>query len=187
MAMSDHFVTVASYHILHQAQLAKNFLEAEGIAVFLTGENTADIWAGVAEEVHLQVNEHDAQRAVRLLAEVEAQAGVDDNWEDQAEGCAWTCELCGGPVNNRFTVCPACQTPSPHIKAGPPNTFVGGRGEARTGEEVKVSDQITTRARAPASGITDKAGPEEPEAGRGSGCALLLALLAAPALWLWLR
>ncbi len=160
--MSDHYVTVASYRFPHEAQLALNVLEEEGIRAFLDGELTANVLSGIGEELRLQVHEHDAQRATRLLAEIDAQAGVDDDWEDQAESCAWTCELCGAPINNRYSACPACKTPSPHVQKGAPSSYGDRWADRRREERVQARDQITSGERpSSAAGITDRSGPEE--------------------------
>src|SRR5947209_18448617 len=108
--MSDRFVTVASYTFPPEAQMARNLLEAEGIPAVLANEMTGDAFAGMGDPIHLQVKAADARRAVSALAAASAEAALDEDWEAQAEGGAgvWPCPLCGGPVSNRLTVCPAC-------------------------------------------------------------------------------
>lgn len=121
--MADKFVTVATYNLPYEAELAKNLLENEGIQSFLTGGLTADTLfgnAGLADQVRLQVREDDARRAAGLLA-VHA-ASVDADWEDRAEHDpdVWVCSLCGAPVSNQLTTCHGCQTPRASIRADRP-------------------------------------------------------------------
>ena len=63
--MTEKFVTVATFDKTFEAQLAKNLLEAEGIASTLSGEFTADMLplgqAGGIDQIVLQVQENDAQ------------------------------------------------------------------------------------------------------------------------------
>src|SRR5437763_1072174 len=122
--MANRFVTVASYAFTPEAQMAKNLLESEGIPVFLAGEMTAETLMGLGDEVHLQVREQDARRAVSLLASVDA-GTLDEDWETKAERDAgvWTCPLCGTPVKKGFKVCPDCQTPNEHITTDRRDTF----------------------------------------------------------------
>jgi hypothetical protein len=49
------------------AELAKNILEAEGIACALPGEGHAEMLPGI-DVVHLMVREEDAERAAEILA-----------------------------------------------------------------------------------------------------------------------
>jgi hypothetical protein len=121
--VADQFVTVATYSLPYEAELAKNLLETEGIESFLTGGLTADTLfgnAGLADQVRLQVREDDAQRAAGLLA-VHA-ASVDADWEERAEHDpdVWVCSLCGAPVSNQLTTCHGCQTPRASIRADRP-------------------------------------------------------------------
>src|SRR4051794_31664637 len=99
--MSDRLVTVASYTFAPEAQMARNLLEAEGVPAFLAGEMTAEVLVGVGDEVHLQVREQDARRAVSILASVSGEAELDEDWEAQAVSGAdiWPCPLCDTPVS----------------------------------------------------------------------------------------
>lgn len=135
--MAEQFVTVATFHRTSEAQLAKNLLEEEGIASILSGDLTADMLpfgqAGGGDQIILQVNEKDAQRATVLLAEVAA-AKLDDNWEDEAESGAdvWLCTICGEPISNRLSICHACQTPREGIRASAPRDSISSREERIT-------------------------------------------------------
>jgi hypothetical protein len=119
--VADKFVTVATFNLPYEAELAKNLLQNEGIESFLTGGLTADVLfgnAGLADQVRLEVHEADAQRAAGLLA-VHA-AALDDDWEERAEqgSDVWVCSLCGAPVS----VCHGCQTPREGIRADRPSS-----------------------------------------------------------------
>jgi hypothetical protein len=141
--MSEHFVTVATFHRSFEAQLAKNVLEEEGIASTMSGEVTADMLpfgqAGGSDQIVLQVRENDAQRAAGILAAVAA-AKLDDHWEDEAESGTdvWICSICGEPISNRLSICYSCQTPREGIRTSVPRdqaaiqpgllTLPGGEG-----------------------------------------------------------
>src|SRR2546423_10275041 len=98
--MSDRLVTVASFSVPYEADLARGLLETEGITAFLAGDMAASTLAGVGGpigRVDLQVRETDAQRAAGILAVCAAEATLDEDWETQAEEGAdvWVCSLCG--------------------------------------------------------------------------------------------
>ena len=89
MAFNDHF----------EAQMAKNYLESEGIPSTVAGELISYTLFGnpLGDQIILQVHEEDAQRATGLLAAVAA-AKLEDNWEDEAESDdVWICSICGEP------------------------------------------------------------------------------------------
>jgi hypothetical protein len=70
--MSDSLVTVATFASPIEANLAKNYLEAAGIDVFLEGEEAAAMaWhlTNAFGDIKLQVANGDAQEALALLAE----------------------------------------------------------------------------------------------------------------------
>jgi hypothetical protein len=65
----ERFVTVATYVLSWEAQLAKARLESEGIAALVADENAAGIYgASVVGGIKLRVREEDADRATDLLA-----------------------------------------------------------------------------------------------------------------------
>jgi hypothetical protein len=124
--MPERFVTVATYGVPLEAEMAKNLLETEGIASFLEGDLTASAFFGNSTLglIRLQVNDRDAPRAAGILAASAAEATLDEDWESEAEEGAgvWVCSLCGTPVSDRLTVCYACETPRTDICTGDPNT-----------------------------------------------------------------
>jgi Putative prokaryotic signal transducing protein len=123
--MSDTFVTVKTFNKSFEAKLAKNLLENEGIESILGGEMASDVLFGsltVGDQIVLQVREDQVQRAAGVLAAAEAEARLDDDWEEQAESGTgvWTCSICGEPISNRLSVCYSCQTPRESIRAAAP-------------------------------------------------------------------
>jgi hypothetical protein len=143
--MSDRFVTVGTYALAYEAELARNMLGAEGIEAVVGG----DLAGGLLPlgEIQLQVREQDAARAAGILAEQAARATLDEGWEDRAESGAgvWVCSLCGEPVPQDCTVCLSCRTPRDSIRADRPP----GKGHVqpadpgpRTDESIHRRDQI---------------------------------------------
>src|SRR5258706_14063700 len=64
----ERFVTVATYVLPWEAQLAKARLESEGIAALVADENAAGIYgANAIGGIKLRVREEDADRAADLL------------------------------------------------------------------------------------------------------------------------
>jgi hypothetical protein len=119
-AMSDRFVTVNTYSLPYEAELARNMLQAEGIEAVIGGDLTGSLLP--LGEIQLQVREADAARAAGILAEQAAQATLAEDWETRAESGAgvWTCSLCGEPVPQNATICMSCQTPRDAIRVGRP-------------------------------------------------------------------
>ena len=74
-AEESSLVTIARFERLYVANLAKGFLENEGISAFISGERGARRGGGFAE-VHLQVRRPDEERAREILAQMEE---VDDD------------------------------------------------------------------------------------------------------------
>ncbi|MHB1422960.1 MAG: putative signal transducing protein [Gemmataceae bacterium] len=135
--MTEKLVTVATYNKSFEAQLAKNLLEEEGIASTVSGDLTADMLSlgqvGGMDQIVLQVQESDAQRAVGILATVEA-AKLADNWEEEAESGSdvWLCSICGEPISNRLSICYSCQTPRDSIRAAEPRQTTAIQPESET-------------------------------------------------------
>src|SRR5579872_1408299 len=128
--VADKFITVATFSLPYEAELAKSLLENEGIESFLTGGLSVDVLlgaGGMADQVRLQVHDQDAQRAAGILAA--HQAALEDGWEDKAEHDpdVWVCSLCGSPVSNGLSACLACQTPREGIRADLPSPVASPR------------------------------------------------------------
>ncbi len=185
--MSDRFVIVASYHFPLEAQMAKNLLETEGIHAFLAGELTGDTLNGLGQEVHLQVHEQDARRAVSVLASVSAEASLDDDWEARAESGAgvWTCSLCGTPVPLDVAVCPACQTPNANVTTNRLDTWTAAARARRQPDEPKSGQVQAEPPRSPPTGAAE--GREGPAPKSGAGCLVLFCVLTVLPAWLLWR
>jgi hypothetical protein len=97
-------VTVAKYGNLQEASLLKAMLEEQGIPAYLVGaEASGMLWfVGTAlGGVQLQVEVHDQEQALKLLAELEERNSPED-----AE--PWICPQCGSTVDAGFDVCWSC-------------------------------------------------------------------------------
>jgi hypothetical protein len=169
--MSDKFVTVQTFNNSFKAQLAKNLLENEGIESMVSGELAQDMMSGTGlSQIALQVHEDQAQHAAGILAAVEAEAQLDEDWEEQAQSGVWVCTICGEPISNRLSICYSCQTPREGIRAAAPRGSTAiqpNPSTLPTGEEVQKRDEIA-RAPAPApapvpSPIISSQEEEEPE------------------------
>ncbi|HZY86566.1 MAG TPA: DUF2007 domain-containing protein [Gemmataceae bacterium] len=166
--MTDKFVTVATFGLPYEAELAKSLLQNEGIESFLSGEQTADVWlgnAGLGDQLRLQVHEQDAQRAAGILA---AQAAaLDEDWEDKAEHDPdiWVCSLCGSPVSNRLSACLACQTPREGIRTTAPPS---AKGIQPTPTSPPPTDPVQKREDVTAE-VAPPPGPGSPTPSSGAG------------------
>ncbi len=94
-------VTVARFAAEHEARVAAEVLEAEGIQTFLTGTEFGAMygsWVGTAAGgIELQVARDDLQRAREILAEL-----------SNADATDWQCSQCGTDVEGEFAVCWNC-------------------------------------------------------------------------------
>jgi hypothetical protein len=79
-------VTIASYDRVAEARLAKNLLEAEGIAAFLEGDAASDLFH-LTSEVKLQVAEEHAVEARELLQAAEKHE-LSEETEKEADAAA---------------------------------------------------------------------------------------------------
>jgi hypothetical protein len=190
--VSDPFVTVATYSVELEAQMAKNLLQTEGIEAVLAGNLISGTLAGISamgDQIVLQVRAGDAQRAVAVLASVTAHATLDEDWEDQAERAGWTCSLCGSPVAHGLAVCPSCQTPRDSIRTGRSGATDDTQlppGPRRTGAGIQKSGEVRAEPPPPSPPPVEDAA-ETPAPAKPAGCLTLLALLTVPALGWGLR
>jgi hypothetical protein len=126
---------------------------------------SADALSAVADQVLLQVHEHDAQRAAGILAA--HQASLDDDWEDKAEHDPdiWVCSLCGSPISNRLSICYACQTPREGIRADRPRTLtdVQKTPGVLPPDPVQKRDEVTAEALPPLAPAAPPPAPAEAE------------------------
>ena len=74
--MNDELVTVATFVTAHEAAMARGFLEANGIDVFLADEAMSRIYLTVViGGIKLQVRGEDVDIARELLSEVRSEDG----------------------------------------------------------------------------------------------------------------
>lgn len=73
--METRFVTIASYHMPHDAEVAASFLEEKGIPTMIRDNNTNPLQGGYVE-IRLQVPEQDADDALYILDTI-MDEGVD--------------------------------------------------------------------------------------------------------------
>jgi hypothetical protein len=154
--MPERFVTVGDFHNAHEAHMARNKLEEEGIRAFLhEGESASLLPLGMlGSSFKVQVLEGEAPRAAGILAaclaDVAPMGGTSD---EDAEEPIWLCPLCGEQVRIRFAECPGCHTTRGDIQAVEPGYVWPRRGGARRrGRTAPVPprDAVTTQA-APAA------------------------------------
>lgn len=128
--MSDTYVTVASYSIPMEAQLAAGRLEEEGIDAVVAGGLAADTFGlgigGLGGTAEVRVPEAQAEKAHRILAACAGELHAESGWEEGVDTGAdvWVCSLCGEPVALEEGTCPACQTPRDAIQ-GPEPAITG--------------------------------------------------------------
>jgi hypothetical protein len=119
--MSDKIVTLAMFHDPLEAQLVRNRLEAEGIRVLVSGDNTGGLFGGMGGAfgtVHLQVSEEHYPRASALLDSFD-----EDQEEDE----------------------PAPQTPSTAIKADVAKPEAPATDIQTTAAQKPVAANVDTR------------------------------------------
>ena len=115
--MENRFVTIASFLMPHEAEMAASFLEEKGIPTVIRDDNTNPMGGGYVE-IRLQVPEQNADDALDIL-DVMMEEGVDlpedikenyetetteeaaSNWKDLPEGST--------PV-----ICPRCLSINSH-------------------------------------------------------------------------
>jgi hypothetical protein len=154
--MPNRLVTVQSFTVEHEAHLARNLLEAEGILAFLGGEMTAVALPGL---VHLQVRATDAPRAVALLAAV----ALDDDWEERSTAGAWSCSVCGDAVPGGLLACSTCATPRDAVRPAGRGEVVARLPSQSLGSEgIQRLDHVTPGPPKPAPAATPLAARNGP-------------------------
>jgi hypothetical protein len=84
--VSDELVTVANYLDTTSADIARNYLETEGVQAFVFNEAAATALSGIAAGgVKLQVPSSEAERARELLAEHAGNAISDEELAAMSE------------------------------------------------------------------------------------------------------
>ncbi len=110
--MKHPFVTIATYHMPHEAHVAKFRLEEEGIPAVILDNNMSSLYGGLVE-IRLQVPEEDAEDALDIL-ETELDEAVDllediggDEFEypeDLEQAHDWK----ERPARHSQEICPRC-------------------------------------------------------------------------------
>ncbi len=77
--MAERLVTIAKYHFVDKAQMAKLTLAAKGIDCFLADEFMSTYLPIAMGGIRLQVWESEAERAKEVLREWEASAAAEEN------------------------------------------------------------------------------------------------------------
>ena len=109
--MPEKFLTVATFDTPFQASLAKNRLEAEGIAAYLLGESTVGwFWylSNAVGGIKLQVAEADLERAGEILAAARDGPAKTSPPRAAATKTATTCARCGTRKTPRARFCSSC-------------------------------------------------------------------------------
>lgn len=113
--MADDVIQIASFSTTADAQMHLSLLEEADVAAFLTGEQTAGVFAGIlpfGPQVHLFVARADLKRARDVLESHWGDPGSE--WEEHggaAEEGFWPCPNCGDAVPESEAACPSCGTP----------------------------------------------------------------------------
>lgn len=87
--METRFVTIATYQMPYEAQMAASFLEEKDIPTVIRDDNTSILYGG-AVEIRLQVPEQDAEDALYILDTimdegVDLLEDIEDNYEMETE------------------------------------------------------------------------------------------------------
>ncbi len=115
--MENRFVTIASFHMPHDAEVAASFLEEKGISTVIRDDNTNPMGGGYVE-IRLQVPQQDADNALEFL-DAMMEEGVDlledieENYENETmeeTASSWK-EV---PPKTQTVVCPRCLSINAH-------------------------------------------------------------------------
>jgi hypothetical protein len=120
LPMSDSFVTVATFSVALEAQMARSLLQDEGIPAQVTGDLAATTLgiSALGGQVQVMVAPENVDRAKELLAPFLDKAQLSEDWQDEAESDAWVCSLCGTAVSNELIHCTACATARDAVQTG---------------------------------------------------------------------
>ncbi len=115
--MENRFVTIASYYMPHDAEMAASVLEEKGIPTLILDDNTNPMGGGYVE-IRLQVPEENADDAIEIL-DTMTEEGVDvlediegsyemETTEDTTP--SWK----DVPPDTQTVVCPRCLSINSH-------------------------------------------------------------------------
>ena len=112
--MAEDLVTVATFRHLADAEIARLFLEEEGIHV-AAAQNTDAVLGDVLGKVDLQVPNSEAERATQLLRKLEQEGKqreefdeLEDDEDEEDEDVPLSCLSCGKLMPENVEKCPAC-------------------------------------------------------------------------------
>ncbi len=115
--METRFVTIASYHMPHDAEVAASFLEERGIPTRIRDNNTNPLQGGYVE-IRLQVPEPDADDALYILDTimdegVDLLEDIEENFEIETteESASYWQDL---PPGTQPVICPRCLSVNAH-------------------------------------------------------------------------
>ncbi len=94
MKDTEKLVTVARYEDYMKADLARQWLEDEGIKAVVTGQNAANVYGGVpaVSDIELQTLESQAEEARQILEDAgrqvsdEGQELEEEDWSEDPDG-----------------------------------------------------------------------------------------------------
>jgi hypothetical protein len=115
--MENRFVTIASFYMPHDAEVAASFLEDKGIPTMIRDDNTNPMGGGYVE-IRLQVPEQNADDALEIL-DIMMEEGVDllEDIEEDYEGQT-TEETPSNwkdvPAGTKPVICPRCLSINSH-------------------------------------------------------------------------
>ncbi len=113
--MNNRFVTIASFHMPHDAEVAASFLEEKGIPTMIRDDNTNPMGGGMVE-IRLQVPEQEADNALDFL-DAMMEEGVDlledieENYENETTK---ETEPSWKEADTETVVCPRCLSINAH-------------------------------------------------------------------------
>ena len=116
--METRFVTVASFQMPYEAEMAVSILKDKGIPAIIRDNNTNPMSGGYVE-IRLQVPEQDAERSLKILDEEMMDESVDllENIEE-SYGTETTEETASNwkdvPEGTQTVVCPRCLSINSH-------------------------------------------------------------------------
>jgi hypothetical protein len=154
--MPDRHVTITTFADPTEAELAKEYLEAEGVPVLLSGDLSVAVVAGFGDMVggiQLQVPEDQAERARQILAtrkdEVIDRKRASGVPVTAAGRTGWVWPRCGAVVDRLIELCPSCGTimPSGEATPGAPDAAAGERPDEDEAESpAAIGDRLAHRA-----------------------------------------
>lgn len=115
--MENRFVTIASFLMPHEAEMAASFLEERGIPTQIRDDNTNPMGGGYVE-IRLQVPEQSADDALDILDRMMGE-GVDLLEDIEADYEMEPTEATGSnwkdvPAGTQTVVCPRCLSINSH-------------------------------------------------------------------------